>query len=104
MSVLIQVNVGENTVEKQKHLQQEVTQMKTQLEKKTHEISELQKSLVSNKKVKDEELKNAKNTISDLESSNKELGKWSESEKKSFAVWWLFKWSTPLHFFTCYLP
>ena len=63
-------------MEKQKHLNQEMTQLKSQLDKKTHEISDLQKSMASNKRTKDEELKKAKLTISDLESKVKTLGEY----------------------------
>ena len=49
--------------------------MKSQMEKKSHEISELQNSLASNKKMKDDELKKAKIVISDLESDKKRLGR-----------------------------
>ena len=63
-------------MEKQKKLSQEIAHLKSQLDKKTHEISDLQKSLASNKKTKDEEIKKAKLTISDLESKVKTLGEY----------------------------
>ena len=56
-----------------------MVQLKSQLEKKTHEISDLQKSLASNKKTKDDEIKKAKLTISDLESKVKTLGEYQMS-------------------------
>ena len=71
-------------MEKQKHLNQEMTHLKSQLEKKTHEITDLQKSLASNKKTKDEEIKKAKLTISDLESKVKTLGEYLNGQYLSF--------------------
>ena len=52
----------------------QMTQLKTQMDKKAHEVVELQKSLQSARKSKEEELKKTKAALVELESEKKAVG------------------------------